>query len=90
MNDSTVSNPPRNPLRRARFRCDPHVSQAEAARRVGVSERSVIRWEDEVFDPCVLPHAILQGFAAAYGICGVEQLLGREPLPPKSTEGGAA
>lgn len=64
-------------LRNAR---EGRISQAAAAKQLGISWRTLSRWESPDFDPEELPLKTLEKLAALYDRT-VPQLLGRAPLP---------
>lgn len=64
-------------LRKAR---NGHLSQAAAAQRLGISWRTLSRWEAPDFDPETLPLTTLESMAVLYGV-NLDQLIGRAPLP---------
>lgn len=66
-----------SPLRVARVHSG--ITQVEAATRIGIAERTLIRWE-AVERPDRLPFESLSKMANLYGL-SVDQLLGRAQLP---------
>lgn len=72
-----------SPLRLARVAAG--LTQVEAAVAIGISERTLIRWETDE-NPARLPHQSICRMVDEYGKriprgLTVDQLLGRTPLP---------
>lgn len=68
-----------SPLKKARGET---YSQKVAARLIGVSWRTLVRWERSGFDPGELPLETLERMAVLYGVT-LEELVGR-PLVSRS------
>lgn len=65
-----------NPLRKARGDL---LSQRTAALKLGVSWRTLLRWESPDFRPERLALETLESMVALYGV-PLDQLIGRTPL----------